>query len=186
MSARLRFSSTVLAAAILAAPLLAGPGPAGAQDAKFGQKADVDDASNLWEQLVAARMAGESAIQTMPYEGTPPHGPMLGLLETDLEVDGHTGQVIVKRNFRPDGDLTREEILQGSADEYLASATVMFRREEGYAPDSGNWFWAKYNPDGSLQQTGQGTALAGRVQMCAACHETAPGGDYVFSYDLNQ
>lgn len=104
MSAKPRILSTTLIAAMAAATLLAGPGPAGAQNAPFGQEADVQYAEQLWEQLVAARMAGENAIQTMPYEGTPPHGPQLGLLETELEVDGHTGLVIVKRNFRPGGE----------------------------------------------------------------------------------
>jgi LPXTG-motif cell wall-anchored protein len=34
---------------------------------------------------------------------------------------------------------------------------------EGYNPEGGDWFWAKYQPDGSVD-------AAGKVASCAGCH----------------
>lgn len=66
--------------------------------------------------------------------------------------------------------------------------TQASRREEGYDPDHRNWWWAEYDPDGSLQTDPQAMPLAGRVakgaeQGCIACHQAAAGDDYVFSHD---
>ena len=62
----------------------------------------------------------------------------------------------------------------------------MFKREKGYDPESKNWFWAKYKPDGQLFVNPKGMQLAGRVAKgkpkgCIACHQAAPGGDFVFT-----
>ena len=101
-------------------------------------------------------------------------------------MNGRTGQVIVKRNYGPEG-VSVEEVLSDPV-EHLAAVTVMFKREEGYDPDNQNWFWVKYLPDGSLDQNPMGVRLAGRVakgadQGCIACHSGAPGGDYEFLRD---
>lgn len=48
----------------------------------------------------------------------------------------------------------------------------MFRHEEGYAPDTGNWFWAKYLPD----QTPEGMPIAHR-----AASLIGRGDDYLFT-----
>jgi hypothetical protein len=45
-------------------------------------------------------------------------------------------------------------------DAHVAAYTVMFRRNMGYDPEDGNWFWIKYPPDGSLEQTPDGMAMA--------------------------
>ena len=51
-----------------------------------------------------------------------------------------------------------DEVL-GARGDHLGSVTIMFRRSDEYAPDAGNWFWAKYLPDGSLDQTPDGLPL---------------------------
>jgi hypothetical protein len=71
-------------------------------------------------------------------------------------------------------------------DEYLDAYTVMFQRAEGYDPDHQDWFWAKYTPDGALDTTPEDMQMAGRVVGCIECHATAPGDDYVFSYEFGQ
>lgn len=68
------------------------------------------------------------------------------------------GAIIVKENYGPD-------------QQKLVAVTPMYK-VEGYNPDAGNWFWAKYAPDGSVQ-------AAGKVDSCIECHKTAD--DYRFT-----
>lgn len=169
-----------------AAALLLGAGLATAQDqAPFGDEASVAYAEQLHAAMEELRLAGENAIDTMPYPGSDPHGAMLETFHTVLEMDGHAGHLSVKRNYAP---ASREEV-QGARDEHLASITVMYQREDGYDPDTMNWFWVKYLPDGSLDRNPDGTPLAGRVakgadQGCIACHSAAPGDDYLYTTDV--
>ena len=167
--------------------LLAGTGVAASawaqqQPPPFGGPEDVGYADSLWRALAEAHLIGDDPIRTMPYEGTEPHGAILEYLEQALAVEGQVGLSIVKKNYRGE-DLARDEVLR-NPNEHLESITVMFRREEGYDSDNRNWFWAKYNPDGSLQAAPQGMQLAGAVVGCIECHSAVPGEDYVYSYDL--
>ncbi len=61
-------------------------------------------------------------------------------------------------------------------DRHLGAVTVMFQRDEGYDPETNNWFWVKYLPDGTLDQNPAGMVLAGLVGKdadagCIACHQ---------------
>ena len=96
------------------------------------------------------------------YEGTEPHGM---LLTTYLNGAAHealtagsgampNGAIIVKENYTPDRT--------------LAAVTVMYSAE-GYDPDHNDYFWAKYQADGSVD-------AAGRVQSCIACHSAGDRG----------
>jgi len=152
----------------------------------FGGPANVDYASVLWERLEEARLVGPQAIQPKPYEGQEPHGAILTTLESTLTVEGHNGAVWVKNNHLGEG--VSIDAVANAPFSFLDSVTVMYRREAGYDPDNANWFWAKYNPDGTLQANPQGMELAGRVAKgadtgCIACHQTAPGGDFLFTHD---
>lgn len=155
----------------------------------FGTAEDITYSQLLWDSLNEANLAGDNAVNTVPYEGTEPHGLILETLYRDIEVEGHTGLVIVKRNYGPEG-LTVEDV-QRDRREHMGSVTVMFKREEGYDPENQDWFWAKYLADGSLDENPQGMPLAGRVakgadQGCIACHSSAEGQDYLFTFDLQQ
>ncbi len=155
----------------------------------FGGEANVKYAAALWDKLAEMRLVGPDAIVTYPYEGTPPHGKVLEYLETEVTLEGDSGLVMVKKNYAGAGD--PEELEHEVLEDRLAkldSVTVMLRREDGYDPDHGNWFWAKYKPDGSLAKNPKGMKLAGRVAKgadkgCIACHQGAPGGDYVYTHD---
>ncbi|MFP4623090.1 MAG: cytochrome P460 family protein, partial [Gemmatimonadota bacterium] len=71
-----------------------------------------------------------------------------------------SGSIIVKDNFEPDST--------------MASVTVMYK-VEGYAPDAGDWFWAKYGPEGEVQ-------ASGHAQACLECHsEAAADHDYLMT-----
>ncbi|MBS9716237.1 cytochrome P460 family protein [Pseudohalocynthiibacter aestuariivivens] len=155
-----------------------------AQDAPFGTDADINYAAQLWDAMVAQNLAGEGMIRSFPYDGIAPHGMMLETFYTETTVDGHTGTLIVKRNFGPEG-VEADQVL-AEPEKHLGAVTVMFRREEGYDADNQDWFWVKYLPDGSLDKNPAGMQLAGRVAKgadkgCIACHSGADGDDYIFT-----
>lgn len=96
------------------------------------------------------------------YEGTEPHGM---LLTTYLNGTAHTaltqgsgplpnGSIVVKENYMPDST--------------LAAVTVMYS-SPGYDAEHNDYFWAKYQADGSVE-------AAGRVESCQSCHTAGERG----------
>ena len=167
---------------IMAAAFAGLAGSAGAQE--FGTEADATYADLLWQVMEASKLVGDGAIMATPYEGGPPHGVMLETFYTKATIDGHTGDLIVKRNYGPEG-VSADEVLADPAG-HLGAVTVMFRREAGYDADNQDWFWVKYLPDGTLDKTPNGASMAGRVAKggetgCIACHSGVD--DYVFTSD---
>ena len=150
-------------------------GPAMAQDApNFGGDEDQAYAQQVWQAMVDQNLAGEGAM-------------MLETFYSRATIDGHDGALVVKRNYGPEG-VTVDDVL-GAPAEHLGAVTVMFRREAGYDDETGNWFYAKYLPDGSLDANPNGVALAGLVGKnaeagCIACHQNA-GGNYLFTTDAD-
>ena len=169
-------------AALMAAPLAA-------QDAApFGGEAETAYAAELWQIMIDANLAGEGAIMAFPYPGTDPHGMMLETFYTKASVDGHDGALVIKRNYGPEG-VSENEVLSDPKT-HLGAVTIMFQREEGYDPDTNNWFYAKYLPDGTLDQNPAGMSLAGLVGKdadagCIACHQSASGDDFLFTTDAD-
>lgn len=174
-----RLISTALFGVALAAT------SAQAQDMHFGTDSDAAYAKLLWDVMQAERLVGPEMIRTKPYEGTDPHGMMLETFYTRATINGHTGDLVVKRNFGPAG-VTADEVLSDPKN-HLGAITVMFRREAGYDPEDKDWFWVKYLPDGSLDKAPNGMRLAGQVAKgmetgCIACHRGA-GEDMLFTTD---
>jgi len=172
----------ILAAGAVALALLSTPTLA--QEPPFGTDADADYAALLWNVMVASKLAGDDAILTTPYDGTPPHGMMLETFYSSATINGHTGDLVVKRNYGPEG--VDAETIMMAPGKHLGAITVMYRREKGYDNDNADWFWVKYLPDGSLDKNAKGMRLAGRVtkgaeQGCIACHSGAD--DYLFTTD---
>ena len=114
----------------LAIALVLGATSAMAQDAAmpFGSDADAEYAEALWVVMTAAKLAGPGMIRHAPYEGTDPHGMMLETFYTTATINGHTGDLIVKRNFGPEGV---------SADEVLADPRQASGRLYGDVPPRG-------------------------------------------------
>ena len=158
---------------------------ASAQDMmEFGTAHDAEYAALLWDLMEVSDLAGPDAIQTYPYEGIPPHGMMLQTFYTTGTINGHTGDLVVKRNYGPEG-VTEADVLTDPS-KHLGAITVMYRREAGYDVDNADWFWAKFLPDGSLDKNPNGMVLAGRVAKgadagCIACHSAED--DYIFTSD---
>lgn len=176
--------TALLAAAgmILAAGLMTGPGAA-QMKAPFGDKTSVAYSQDLWTAMKKARLVGGNSIRTHAYEGTEPHGAILETFDTMITVNGHSGVLIIKKNFGPAG-ISVEDVANDPA-KHIKAVTVMFKREKGYDSDNKDWFWVKYKPNGSLHMDPKKMMLAGRVAKgmdagCIACHKGADGDDYVF------
>lgn len=153
---------------------------ASAQSPPFGGDEDVAYAQKLWQIMDGARLVGDDAIRVRPFEGNEPHGSIQEVLATTATVDGHTGELIIKRNHGAEGELTIQDVYDNPT-EHLGAITIMFKRQAGYDPENQDWFWAKYLPSGELDTNPKGVKLSGRVakgmaQGCIACH-TARGGE---------
>jgi hypothetical protein len=170
---------------LLAGLVVAGSGIA--QDAMpFGSADDSAYAAAIWDSMVESNLAGDGIVISYPYPGTDPHGFLLETFYTQATIGGHTGALVVKRNFGP-LDVTEDEV-SGDPKGHLGAITIMFEREADYDPITQNWFYAKYLPDGTLDANPAGVALAGLVGKdadagCIACHQNAGGDDYIFTTD---
>jgi len=59
-------------------------------------------------------------------------------------------------------------------------------RSKDYDPDNGDWYWVKFNPDGTVAHAPAamgGMQLSGKVKSCIGCHSGAEGKDMVFAND---
>ena len=181
-----KFSKIVALAGATAVGVVSFVSTASSQMPPFGDKDSVAYAAKVWAAMGKLNLTGDDMIRAFPYEGTDPHGKMLETLYTKATIDGHTGALIVKRNYGPEG-VDEDTVLKDPA-KHLGAITVMFRREKGYDADTKDWFWAKFLPNGSLDKNPKGMMLAGKVAKgkkkgCIACHTGAPGGDFLFTTD---
>lgn len=135
---------------------------------------------NFWSYLTRAKVPyrqwrswpGKAGL----YEGQSPHGAHLKMYinskaaaDTDKLADG---SVIVKENY-------------GQDKRTLMAITVMYKAP-GYNPRQNNWYWVKYNPDGSVARTPAekgNQPIKGRFASCINCHADADGGDLVYAND---
>ena len=134
----------------------------------------------IWEALEKQKLAGPGAVNAVPYPATPPHGKILETFFTTATLGGHTGELIVKRNYGGP-DITRTKVANNRA-KYIKAVTVMFKKGKGFDAKNKDWFWAKFKPNGSLAKAPDGsTSMAGRVTGCAQCHSLAVGGGMVYT-----
>lgn len=156
-----------------------------AQDAPFGGKEDVKYAANLWKAMSGEGWVGADARMSRPYTGQHPHGAILDTVSGKIKIKGKPLNIIVKRNYGGDG--ASIATVSNDPAKYLKAVTVMLKRP-GYDPETQDWYWAKYLPDGNLDKNPKGMLLAGKVAKgkakgCIACHSAAPGGDMMFLMD---
>ena len=109
------------------------------------------------------------------YDGQSPHGKRLKMYLNRTAAGNPAtlpnGSVVIKENY--------------GADKTLKAITVMYR-SKGYNPDAGDWYWIKYNPDGTVATTSveMGSAkISGAFKSCIECHSGADGNDYSFFND---
>ncbi len=154
----------------------------------FGQEEDVAFAKKLWTAMDGYP---EWPIKSKVYPGQTPHGAFIRMFYNMVSVDGKPYHTIIKENFMgkdADGNELNPEIISKSTKKYLGTLTIMVQRETGYDPDNNNWFWVKYNPDGTIAKNPMDILLAGRVAKgmdagCIACHTGAKDNDYLFVND---
>ena len=146
----------------------------------YGTKQDVALAQTVWRALTRARLVGPDRIVARPTKGEQPHGAMQQITSTQVEIDGVPARAIVKANHR--GTDLKEAAVYADPFKYLTGYAVMVQRPAGYDPANADWFWAVFNPDGSLRQF-NGVAIAGRVDTgsdngCIGCHRKYGGKDF--------
>ncbi|MEE8353009.1 MAG: cytochrome P460 family protein [Dehalococcoidales bacterium] len=104
------------------------------------------------------------------YPAQEPHGAFLTTYVNDRAHSAIAGKkgaiparsIIVKENY--------------DADKNLVALTVMYK-VSGYNPDEGDWFWAKYRPDGTID-------AEGKVPGCIECHGLVRDNDFIYTSDL--
>lgn len=101
------------------------------------------------------------------YEGTEPHGAQLKVYANGPALraarEGKpmpAGAIVVKENYGKDGKT-------------LMAVTPMYK-VTGYNPEGGDWFWAKYNADGSIDKEG-------KVGGCIKCHQAVKDQNWIFN-----
>ncbi len=101
------------------------------------------------------------------YPGQSPHGAYLKLYANSLALKAARegkpmpdGAILVKENY-------------GKDKKTLMAVTPMYK-VQGYNPDGGDWFWAKYGPDGKVM-------TAGKVASCIECHRAGKAGNFIFT-----
>jgi hypothetical protein len=118
---------------------------------------------NRWEMW-----PGKEAL----YKGSDPHGALLTTYINSIGYDAVAkkenelppGTIIVKENYMPD--------------KTLGAITVMYNLV-GFDPEHGNWFWVKYDSDGTpftVENEGKTMTLAGKVTSCIGCHTASTSG----------
>ena len=134
-----------------------------------GEKPD-PDAENLWTYITEKYPYegwGFWPGQVGIYPGQSPHGAYLKLYANPVALKAARegkplpdGSILVKENYAKDKKT-------------LMAVTPMYK-VEGYNPEAGNWFWAKYGKDGKAM-------VSGKVDSCINCHKAGKAGDYLFT-----
>ena len=63
------------------------------------------------------------------------------------------------------------------------SISILYRIAD-YDKEHGNWYWIKYQENGTVVRGSDQKAIAGKVAACIECHQKANGKDFVFSNDV--
>jgi len=110
------------------------------------------------------------------YEGSSPHGAHLKMYLNRTAVANSQelphGSIVIKENY-------------GEDKKALMAITVMYR-VKGYNAEGGDWYWIKYNANGTVATAPPdkgGMQLSGKVKGCISCHGGAEGEDFAFVND---
>lgn len=145
-------------------------GIVGAQDSS-------QQAGQLWQQIRGAKYQDNWALfpgKGKLYKGTEPHGM---LLTTYVNKTAEQALTSSAKELPKDSILIKENYMP---DKTLAAVTVMEKTGDG----KDEWFWVKYNPDGSIatmemEKDGMKMDMpvaGGKETMCAMCHAASVSG----------
>lgn len=101
------------------------------------------------------------------YTGRHPHGAFL----TTYVSPGARDAIAKKTGMLPNGSFVVKE--NYTPEKKLAAVTVMYR-VKGYDSEAGDWYWAKYAPDGKVLKDG-------KVKGCIQCHQAVISNDWIFT-----
>ena len=62
------------------------------------------------------------------------------------------------------------------AGKWIKAITVMYK-VAGYNPDAGDWFWAKFSPEGKADKFG-------KPNGCVGCHGTRAKNDFILVHEF--
>jgi hypothetical protein len=124
------------------------------------------ESSNIWSYLQDQNYTKWQLFPktTELSPGQSPHGAFITTYINKKTVESVKnnsfayGSIIVKENYTPEKS--------------LAAVTIMYK-VEGFDPDGGDWYWAKYSPNGETQ-------VAGKADGCIQCHSTVKDSDWSF------
>jgi hypothetical protein len=145
-------------------------------DSGAGRLEDDAYAAKVWAYMQSNQLIGEQRMRSFPFAGARPHGSIQEIIATEAKIDGHQGRLIVKHNYGAKEGLTVKDVYASAEHENYEALTIMFQREKGYDTANNDWFWAEYNPDGSVLNF-QGQQLSGRAPACLGCHTPLGGKD---------
>lgn len=99
--------------------------------------------------------------------GRAPHGPLHKVYVNDRAYNSSRppvqyGSIAVKENYGKDKE--------------LKAITVMYKKQ-GYNPGDGDWYWAKYSPDGKADKYGKPAG-------CVGCHGTRADNDFILVHEF--
>jgi len=100
-------------------------------------------------------------------KGNAPHAPQHKVFVNK------TGTAAGKAAAEFDTIVVKENI---GNDNKLKALTVMYK-VKGYNPKKGDWFWAKYSPEGKV-------AKSGKVKGCISCHDSVEDNDYIYVHEF--
>lgn len=164
---------------IAAVALMSAPDGRSSEPALWGGAGDAREARAIWAALANAGLIGPTRTMVSPTKGEDPHGVVQQIGEGRAVVDGAARLAIVKANHR--GDDVSIPAVAAEPNRFLTGYAVMVKRAPGYDPAHRDWFWAVFNPDGTVREW-QGRAIAGRVDTgntdgCIGCHVKKGGAD---------
>lgn len=135
--------------------------------ASLGTPEDQESAGSLWQEMEGHRQWGFFDGHVGMQKGHGPHGDYVVTYINDLAQSNQAsppfGSILVKENY-------------GSEDESSLDSYTVMKRIEGYDPENGDWFWARFSSKGKLTHSG-------KVSMCSDCHFDAGDDDFVFLND---
>lgn len=154
--------------AIITVAVLAAIAGCGQKEAE--EKASLVSGADFW--VLISKTHPYTQWNTWPgypdlYPGKSPHGAYLKLYANEVAIQAAkegkpmpNGAIIVKENY-------------GEDQTTLMAVTPMYK-VSGYHPEAGDWFWAKYGPDGTIDKEG-------KVEGCIECHKTVADKDWIFT-----
>jgi hypothetical protein len=138
-------------------------------------------AQNLWRFLIRPQSPYVQWPPLRPEQagfrkGESPHGDFLRSYANPVAVGDPA-------NLPPGSILVLEDY---ATDQKTRTGINILYRVKGYDPANGDWYWMKYNQNGTVVRTApeEGSKpVAGRVMTCIECHRKAGGNDLVYSND---